>query len=216
MKNVVSFSLWGADTKYTDGAIWAAENVERYYPGWICRFYHDDTVPQRVIDRLGDLGAEVKMMGKTTDVLGLYWRFNPICDDPEVGRFIVRDTDSKFNEREVFMVKQWVDSDKDFHIIRDNRSHNVSMMGGMWGAKAGAVKDYDYRLSLWFASLSPNDNPRGRFFGTDQMFLHCYIWPIALRSHVAHVLANEPGLKITGNEIEVPAPADGHFVGMPI
>jgi hypothetical protein len=154
-------------------------------------------------------------MGQTTDVLGLYWRFNPMFDDAEVERFIVRDLDSKFTEREKNMVDEWVESGKDFHLIRDNRSHNVSMMGGMWGARAGVVPDYERRLSIWFSKLAPTDNPRGLFFGTDQMFLHCFIWPVASKNHIAHVLAGEPGLKITGNEIEVAAPADGHFVGMP-
>jgi len=88
-------------------------------------------------------------------------------------------------------------------------------MGGMWGAKGGIMPDFMTRLSMWFAKLTPTNNDRGLFFGTDQMFLHWYIWPVAMKNHCAHVLANIPELKITGNEIEVPAPEDGHFVGMP-
>jgi len=215
MKKIISFSLWGSNTKYTEGAVKNAEDVQVFYPGWIARFYHDTTVPQDILERIAATGAEMKPMGETTDVLGMYWRFHPICDNPEVERFIVRDTDSRFTQREVKMVNEWVESGKDFHIIRDNRSHNISMLGGTWGAKGGIMPDFMTRLSIWFAKLTPTNNDRGLFFGTDQMFLHWYVWPVAVKNHCAHVLANTPELKITGNEIEVPAPEDGHFVGMP-
>ena len=114
MKKIVSFSLWGSNPKYTDGAIKNAEDVQSFYPGWLCRFYVADDVPEDVLKRLEELGAEVKRMGTTTDVLGMYWRFHPIYDDAEVERFIVRDTDSRFTVREVKMVNEWVESGKDY------------------------------------------------------------------------------------------------------
>jgi len=213
MKKIISFSFWGDKPQYVNGAIWNAEHAKDFYPEWTCRFYHDDSIPADALARITATGAEMVLMKRTDDVLGMYWRFAPL-DDKDIERFIVRDIDSKFTKREVDMVNEWIKSDKDFHIIRDNRSHNVSMLGGTWGAKAGVVKDYDQRLGFWFSQLTPTDNPRGLFFGTDQMFLHCYIWPIALHNHLAHVRAGEPGLKMLGNEIEVPDPVDGHFVGM--
>ena len=44
-KRVVSYGLYGSNPKYTTGAIRNAELVKIYFPGWVARFYVDDTVP---------------------------------------------------------------------------------------------------------------------------------------------------------------------------
>ena len=45
MVKVISFSLWGNQTKYTIGAIRNAELVRELYPNFECWFYiHKDTV----------------------------------------------------------------------------------------------------------------------------------------------------------------------------
>jgi len=213
MKKIISFSLWGDKPRYINGAIWNAENAKTFYPGWTCKFYYDNTVPVDAINKIIATGAETALMDPSIKSLGLYWRFNPLIDDPQIERFIVRDTDSKFNKRESDMVKEWIKSNKSFHIIRDNKQHDVPIPGGTWGSKSGTVPDYESRFKFWsHIALRKNANS---FYGTDQLFLRRLIWPIAISDHIAHVLANEPKLKITGNEIEVSPPSDGHFVGMP-
>jgi hypothetical protein len=215
MDKIISFSLWGQATQYTDGAIANAQMVPDFYPAWRARFYVDSEVPYPVIEQLQALGAEIIVMGKTDDCLGLYWRFHPMFDDANVERFIVRDTDSKFTKREVDAVNEWVESDLPFHIIRDNRSHNVPICGGMWGAKAGCIKDFQIKMGRWFSTLQPDmKNPRGKFFGSDQIFLAAMVWPIVRHNHMAHVMANEAGLLFTGAEKILPPLVDNHYVGM--
>jgi hypothetical protein len=215
LKKIISFALWGDNPLYVNGAIWNAEHGTEFYPGWICRFYHDDSVPAAAIEKIRVTGAEMKLMGRTSDVLGMYWRFHPMFDDAAVERFIVRDTDSKLSDRESKMVAEWEASGKSFHIIRDHRQHNISMLGGTWGSKTGVMPNFERLLCGWMTRLNTTDNPRGLFFGTDQMFLHELVWPFAKQDHIAHVRAGVPELKLVGNEIEVPDPEDGHFVGMP-
>lgn len=215
MKKIISFSLWGSNPTYTNGAIWNAEHCQEFYPGWTCRFYYDTTVPKEIVETLTDYGSEMWSMGTTTDVLGAHWRFHVMFDDTNVERFIVRDTDSRFTKREVDMVSEWEKSGKPFHIIRDNKYHTTSILAGMWGAVPGCIPDMDKMLSYWFTQLKPmHNNPRGLFHGYDQEFLDKFVWPKIKDNHIAHVLAGEPGLKYTGEEIEVPAPIDGHYVGM--
>lgn len=215
-KKVISFALWGDNPLYVNGAVWNAEHAAEFYPGWVCRFYHDGTVPPAALACMAAAGAELRAMGQTSDVLGMYWRFHPMFDDPEIERFLVRDTDSHVSSRESKMVAEWEASGKSFHIIRDNRQHNVSMLGGTWGAKTGVMPNFERLLCGWMTRLQPNDNPRGLFFGTDQMFLHELVWPFARHDHLAHVRAGIPELKLCGNEVEVPDPEDGHFVGEPL
>ena len=42
-KCVVSFGLFGANTRYTAGALFNAEMMSQFYDGWVARFYHDTT-----------------------------------------------------------------------------------------------------------------------------------------------------------------------------
>ena len=214
-KKVISFSLWGDNPLYTNGAIWNAEHCEEFYPGWVCRFYHDDTVPSEVLEKIAVTGAEMVPMGRTTDVLGMYWRFHPLFDDDTIERFIVRDTDSKFSHRESKMVTEWIESGKPFHIIRDCESHATVILGGTWGAIPGCIPNFDQNLGIWFTQIQPDArNPRGLFHGSDQIFLTKYVWPYIRKNHIAHVRANMPHLKYAGDEIEVPDPEDKHYVGM--
>ena len=46
--NVISFSLWGDNPKYTIGAIKNAMLAKDIYPGWICRFYLGRSVPEKI------------------------------------------------------------------------------------------------------------------------------------------------------------------------
>ena len=214
-KKIISFALWGTNPLYVDGAMWNAEHSKDFYPDWKCRFYHDDTVPTPALQFIADTGAEMRPMARTTDVLGMFWRFHPMFDDWEIERFIVRDTDSKFTNREVKMVNEWIESKKPFHIVRDCESHATQILGGTWGAIPGCIKDFEEKIGFWFTQIRPDGaNPRGLFHGSDQLFLGRFVWPIIKNNHCAHVRANMPHLKYSGNEIEVPDPEDKHYIGM--
>jgi hypothetical protein len=88
-KKVISFGLYGAAPKYTFGALRNVELAKIFYPGWVCRFYSDKSVPQPVIDRLKEEGAEVVLvdtLGLGGGIGGMFWRFL-VADDPTVGSF---------------------------------------------------------------------------------------------------------------------------------
>ncbi len=211
-KKIVSFSLWGSNEGYCQGAIENAELAPKIYPGWTCRFYVDPIVPRKVVTRLLDLGAEIVYREESIDNLGLYWRFGPMFDDKMVDRFIVRDTDSRLNVREAQAVKEWEDSGMLFHIIRDNNEHNIKILGGTWGSKAGIIPHFKMLMDSWIAGIQPDSrNPRGIYHGTDQIFLSTIIWPFIENCHIAH----DNYFKFTGREkpLTVKLKRDG-YVGM--
>ena len=39
MKKIISFSLWGNNKGYYDGAVKNILLAQKIYPDWICRFY---------------------------------------------------------------------------------------------------------------------------------------------------------------------------------
>jgi hypothetical protein len=136
---VISFGLYGGDTKYTTGAIRNAELRDTYFPGWTIRFYVDDSVPQDVISKLKELGSEiVKEEGLKGGIGGMFWRFL-VADDDTVDRYIVRDSDSRLNARDRFAVEEWIESGKCIHSVRDHVNHRRSLNGGMWGGRKGCI-----------------------------------------------------------------------------
>ena len=48
MKKIISFSLYGTESKYTHGALCNAELAKVIYPEWICRFYCGESVPREI------------------------------------------------------------------------------------------------------------------------------------------------------------------------
>jgi hypothetical protein len=221
MRKIISFSVWGSNPKYIRGAIENAKLQPEIYPGWACRFYIDKTVAEDQVQILKDFGSEIVVKPKSDGNYGIFWRFEPL-KDITIQRFIVRDADSRLNKREAAAVKEWEESDKEFHLMRDNVEHAVYICGGMWGATSKFIEriylNYDRYLESFIKSYPfwHQIGARGRYFYADQRFLWAVIWPMISNSHMAHI-ANIPKLRICGNERLFPMEnEDGTFVGQPI
>ena len=132
-KKVISFSLYGKHPKYTLGAVANARHANRAYPGWICRFYVADDVPEGIIVRLKDYGAEVINMGRRVWHESTFWRFFATVD-PEVDITLIRDADSRFTKCELLMVNEWLASDKKFHVMRPG-PYPLPILAGLWGVR---------------------------------------------------------------------------------
>lgn len=169
-RNVIAFSLFGAKERYSRGALENARIAPHLYPGWRCRFYCDESVPETVRGGLLAAGAEVVLMPRPRRLYeGLFWRFH-VANDPEVERYIVRDCDSLLNLREQRAVQAWIESGRHFHVLRDFYSHSDLMLAGLWGGVRGALPELPplYRPFLEDAAKAAN---------SDQRFLREAVWP---------------------------------------
>jgi len=185
-KKIISFSLWGNDSMYLNGAIENAKLRSEIYPDWICRYYVDIKVPKNIKESLRKFGSEIiEMNSKSNGYAGLFWRFLVTRDD-NVSIFIVRDTDSRINMREACAVREWEQSDKTFHSMRDHPYHNVNVLGGMWGAKRNFLPQFDDILSTSIKSIQKFNHHRGKYFDTDQKFLNDKIWPLVKDTAMVH------------------------------
>lgn len=160
--NVISFSLWGQDNGYLNGAARNAELADSLYPGWSLRCYCEPNY----CEPLAKLGYEVISKRVTLGLWeGLFWRFEPALD-VNVERFISRDLDSRLNPREKAAVDEWIESGKFLHVMRDAPNHDVPILGGMWGCGYWPMlrglmrswKDFHHK-------------------GCDQDFLAALVWP---------------------------------------
>ena len=178
---IIAFSLWGNDPKYTIGAIRNAEIAYELFSGWNnggwkCRFYCGEDVEDEVKNELIRLDSEIVEMGGT-GWNGMFWRFFAADGDDTM---ISRDTDSRLGLRERAAINEWIDSDKDFHIMRDHPYHATEILGGMWGAKNGILKGVKQMIQ---------DYETGDFdqkYQVDQNFLREVAYPMVKDSAMVY------------------------------
>lgn len=190
MKRIIAYSLWGEDLIYWKGALENIKLARNFYPGWICRFYIDESSKKELIDTIKGDNVEVILMSSNlynyTNISsrfnhsGLFWRFLPLSDD-SVDVVISRDCDSRLSERESNAVNEWLESDKDFHIMRDHPYHQVPILAGLWGSRNSMLKNIKDLIKLW------EDYPRkGVFHAEDQDFLGQIVYPLVINNAYEH------------------------------
>lgn len=177
-KKVISYSLYGNDDLYLKGALRNIELANKFYPTWKLRFYITKDLKNWIKNELSDTGAEViTMNGTGIDHRFMTWRFLPAAD-PNVSVMLSRDCDSVFTLREVSAVEEWLNSDKDFHIIRDHPQHFTRILGGMWGVRNGLLLNMKEMLRSYKSHHLHK--------GFDQFFLTDMIYPLIKSNALIH------------------------------
>lgn len=178
---ILSFSLYGTDPMYTNGAIKNAKLKQKIYPEWEMRVYYNNTVPQEIIKEL-KMYENVKLIEIEEDnrFVNSLWRFFPASEE-NVEFFISRDLDSRISERDRTATEEWIKSGKKFHIIRDHPvGHGWLMNAGMWGCKGGAIYNIEKKIKDYVMNKNYNDK------SIDQCFLRDVIHPIAVYDLLLH------------------------------
>lgn len=174
MKKIISFSLWGDKPKYCIGAIKNLELAKIFYKDWFVRFYIGNDVPKNIISILEENGAEI-IYKNGNNWTGMFWRFEPASEN--IICMISRDVDSRLSEREFEAVSEWLNSEKEFHIMRDHPFHGVPILGGMWGAKHNCIPDMKEKIKKY---------TKGNFWQVDQNFLKEIIYPEIKNRSLVH------------------------------
>lgn len=178
-RNVISFSLWGNKQRYLKGALENVLAARFLYPGWRCRFYCGEDVSKDFrTDLLADGADLILMPGPQNIYEGLFWRFY-VADDPNIDRYLVRDSDSVLSVRERAAVSEWLESKTHFHIMRDAYTHTELILAGLWGGVRGALPPLGQQLKQFLKSQEA-----GRTI--DQIFLRKHVWPTARDSCLVH------------------------------
>ncbi|PEI04155.1 hypothetical protein CRM79_13490 [Pantoea agglomerans] len=178
-QNVIAFCLYGDQPRYCETLIKNVEVAPEFYPGWVCRIYLDDSVPQHVWQRLDQPHVQLVDMSHEKTLFPTLWRFL-VLDDPDVKRFIVRDADSLLSEREAAAVNAWLASPYWFHHMRDYFSHTELLLAGMWGGCHGVFHNVEQAMRDFIARYQGSQ----RF--TDQYFLKVALWPTVRESLLSH------------------------------
>ena len=182
-KRVISFSLWGNKEIYMKGILVNVDMAKEMYPDFECWVYiHKDTVPEETICELESRNTKIIYKhGDLTENKSMMWRFETI-DDPDVEINMSRDCDTIILERECLAVREWINSGRSFHIMRDHPYHDWVIQGGMFGTRKIPS------IPSW-ATLMDNVHQTGaRLY--DQVFLRDVIYPIVREDALIHASFN--------------------------
>lgn len=169
--NLISYSLYGSAIRYTEPLIWNSKNLNSFYKDWILRVYHDDSVPTSVLKTLSENGVHLINIKDTrfSYFAPKFWRFLPVFEN-DIEVLLVRDSDSIFSNREVFLVNEWFNSKSEFHILRDHQLHISPILAGMFGIKNHFFQFFSKELLKRKSLITSN------IYNVDQIFLADYIY----------------------------------------
>ena len=142
-QKVLSYTVFGTRKLYYEGIpkILREAMTSNLYYDWRIRIYHDGLITPEVSDTFKgyknlDLcdARYLPRYGNITNILGTFWRDVPMADK-SVDIMCLRDLDSALLTREEDAVKEFLESGKFLHTMRDYPQHKEGMLGGMWCIK---------------------------------------------------------------------------------
>jgi len=206
---VFSFSLYGAQKKYTEGMIRNAKMITARFPAARIQIYLADDVPADVRTTLESFASvRIVSVRRSSGIQNMFDRFTAI-DDTDCDVMFSRDADSRVNERDASCIEDFLASDKSLHILRDHRNHTQRIMGGMWGIRKNILRQSI--RSMIQAWLVQNNNPS--HYGCDQQFLGNVLYPMFVHKALVHdPHGHYRQVEHTYTHV-LPASTDVHFIG---
>ena len=175
MKQLIAYSLYGSEERYTIGAIKNAILATRHFKGYTLRFYTGASVPESIKQTLR-LFPHVQLEDQLgpEDHRAKLWRFQALID-PEFDVVLSRDADARLTHRERIAHEEFLASGLDFHIMKDHPTgHNYQISAGMFAARTRAIP----------ADLETPEP--GDYYTADQDWLAAHIWPLIKDSALIH------------------------------
>ena len=223
---VLSYSLFGEHwtVRYADGVAKVADAAAKsnFYKNWSVRLYHDGKVLDK--EKIRDLQEKHKnlflydvgflpLYGNISLMNGRAWRFLAV-GDRNVKVSCSRDLDSILLKREEDAVREWMNSGKIFHVMRDHPAHGLDVLGGTWCFRNENNYALGEKISKIILQQSKYKKPDYIIpYSDDQDVLIKFVWPLVK----SNVLQHDAYLCSTYNG-SVPFPSerdeDGHFIGM--
>jgi len=192
MKKIISFSVFGENSLYLYGAERNILLHKEIYTDYMLRFYVDSFTKYNYLQKyIKENSVEISIV-KTWSNSKHFWRLLTICDDVKNDDiFLFRDTDSRIFSREYSAVKEFEDSNKEFHLMFDHKNHTSKIMGGMWGIKGNAVNGNNLKsiiLNRFIENEKGNFYKKfiGRYKDGDQYFLSQNIYPFTIGKSLIH------------------------------
>jgi hypothetical protein len=164
---IASFCLYNNVAMYSQGAIENAIQYKKKYPDVVVYMYTRRDVKSETVSILKKHDVKVVYTIYIPDWLMMFARFYPV-ENPKNIYFLSRDTDCRPSDREDTAIKQWLNSNKSLHIIRDHVFHNTKILGGLWGLQTNFIPNIRFMIMEWCIKYIKKMN----LPGPDQHFLN--------------------------------------------
>ena len=183
--NVIGFSVWGTAPSYFYGLLDNCIIIKDNLPEFKCFVYHNNSLPNNIKETLQNLGnVRLISMNNTNDKRNTMWRFLPIFYK-NVNIFLSRDTDSRIEPKEIKAIREWLKSDKNFHIIRNHPMHRRKILAGLWGCRNKILKPL-YKDYINYISKPYTRNN----WIVDEIFLENIVYPYVIKLNTVYVNAS--------------------------
>lgn len=196
---VISFCIYGSTDKYCKGLDENLKLIQTNLPDYNVFIYLGDNVPENWINQYQTY-TFVRII--KTYTIGMYNRCKRFLaiDEPDVELMVVRDTDSRLHDRDIWCIKQWEYSNYSCHIIRDHPEHRALILAGLW-----AIKKSNLNMESLLKQYL-NINSDINYVQYDQYFLRDIIYPLFCNNAIIYVF-NER-MKMKGTEYIYKIPFD--------
>lgn len=194
MVKVFCFCIFGGQKKYCQGLIENLKIINREFPDFETWIYVGVGVPEEYLSQYATY-SNVKLIQTSGDGMDLACNRAFPIDDPDVEVSFSRDADSRIHARDIWCIKEFINSDFKFNIIRDNFWHKTKITGGSWGLKKGLVGSSIKKLH---ADWTTGENQ----YGIDQDFFEQVLYPLVKDDML--VLSNIVAFKDEQNVRRIP------------
>jgi protein O-GlcNAc transferase len=181
MKQIISYGLYGSEQKYLVGALKNVALAQKIYPEYTVRFYVSDDVPQWLIDTLEQFqNVEIKNAPQNNRWFSSAWRFLAFAD-PEVDLVLIRNVDARLTVRERRAHDDWLDSQLDFHVMKDHPNHKQPVPAGMWSGWADKLRNVSTLMGVFI-----QERKEQSAYGADELFIRDKLAEKILRNCMMH------------------------------
>jgi hypothetical protein len=172
MAHGIAFAIYGNWNKYIQGLI---ENLDFIRSQGLIDLkpyvYVCPSIAEPVSALLSEHSDSVVVLDEVVKntAVGMFSRFN-IFHETELSSASIRDADSLLTLTEVYILKNWLSSERSAYTIRGCDKHVMPIMGGLFG-----IRNTEFNMFLGFV-----DRYRHKYcfrYGDDQKFLADYIYP---------------------------------------
>lgn len=182
---VFSFCLYGNNKKYTEGMLENIEIITKDFLDYEIWIFGGDSVSSEYIEKYKTYKNVLWISTTINTAFLMCMRFFPLSLPEKIKTCFIRDADSRIYNRDQWCIREFLQSDYQYHTIRDHYYHKARIMGGLLGWKYVYNENENnnilYDLIEW---KKKSNNADG--YNTDAEFLEKYLYPKIRTSLLIH------------------------------
>ena len=154
---VIAFSVYSRNPNITIGAVRNVQLARMIFPQWNTRIYtphpnasrEHDRVPQQVLNKMANLGAQIYYSDTTNSAYPLKYLSLNVIEDKSVNTFLIRNPEHRLSDKQCKVVDDWLKSNANFHCMRDHFTHSLmNIVPELYGVKLSSLTKENKRSGM--------------------------------------------------------------------